>query len=388
VSRSKTIVVLHYFGQMPLMGVAMEGMHYVLGLKRLGHDVWYVEDNGANPYSPQQNSIHWDASYNWGFIKGLMERFGLGDRWAYWDPTHPEIYQGLGRQKTFELFARADALINLCGTTIMREEHMKCPVRVLVDTDPGFEQIKMASGDAGSRAYVDAHTHHWSIGEHLGAADCPVPLGHVNWIRTRPPVVLDVWRPDYAARPTHLSTIATWQHSAKNIELDGVSYQWSKHVNFQRFLDLPNRRPEKFRLAMITPNSDINALVRSHGWDVVDPVPVSDTLDHYAEFIRSSRGEFTVAKDIYVRPRTGWFSDRSVCYLASGRPVITQATGFEAHVPTGRGLFHFHDWDDIFGALDAIATDYEGHCRAARQVAGDCFDSDKVLRKSLEATGL
>jgi hypothetical protein len=139
---------------------------------------------------------------------------------------------------------------------------------------------------------------------------------------------------------------------------------------------------------MITPNSGVNALVRSHGWDVVDPVPVSDTLDHYAEFIRSSRAEFTVAKDIYVRPRTGWFSDRSVCYLASGRPVITQATGFEAHVPTGRGLFHFHDWNDIFDALDAIASDYEGHCRAARQVAGDCFDSDKVLRKSLEATGL
>ncbi|MBI1776964.1 MAG: hypothetical protein HYR63_16620 [Proteobacteria bacterium] len=386
--RAKTVLVLHYYGLMPLAGVAMEAIHYVLGLRRLGYDAWYIEDNGANPYSPRENSVVWDATYNIGFIRQMMERFGMGDRWAYWDPTRPDSYHGLSKEALFRLYGEADALINLCGTTKLRDEHMACPVRILVDTDPIFEQIKLAKGDAASATYIDAHNVLYTIGENLGDPDCPVPLGTRTWLKTRPPVIPDIWPQDFAREPAQFSTIATWQHSIKDIEFAGERYQWSKHGNFLRFLDLPNRTKQRFRLAMITPNPGVNAEVAKSGWDVVDPVPVSSSFDAYAGFIGDSRGEFTVAKDIYVRGRSGWFSDRSVCYLASGRPVITQSTAFEKRTPTGRGLFAFQDWDDIFAALEAINSDYAGHCRAAREIAVEHFDSAKVLGRMMRQVGL
>jgi hypothetical protein len=387
-SRPKTIQVLPYFGLMPLAGVAMEAIHYVLGLRRLGYDAWYIEDNGANPYSPQQNSVVWDASYNVGFIRSMMERFGMGDRWAYWDPTRADSYHGLSKDALFRLYREADALINLCGTTKLREEHMACPVRILVDTDPIFEQIKLAQGDQASAAYIDAHNVLYTIGENLGERDCPVPLAPRTWHKTRPPVIPDIWPADFARSPEAFSTIATWQHSVKDIEFEGVRYQWSKHGNFLKFLDLPNRTSQRFKLAMITPNPSVNEQVAESGWTVVDPVPVSSSFDAYAEFISDSRGELTVAKDIYVRGRSGWFSDRSVSYLAMGRPVITQSTAFEKLIPTGRGLFAFQDWDDIFAALDAVNSDYARHCRAAREIASEHFDSAKVLGRMMRNVGL
>lgn len=383
----KTVVVMHYHALMPLAGVAMEAIHYLVGLRRLGYDVWYVEDNGANPYDPRANSTTWDSSGNVAFLRGMMERFGFGERWAYWDPTRPELYHNLGRERVFRLFREADALINLCGTTKLRDEHMACPLRILIDTDPIYEQIKLAKGDRELAAYVNAHNVLCTIGENLGESDCIVPLNR-PWVRVRPPVVLDLWTPDYSLSPERFSTIGTWQHSIKDIEWQGVTYQWSKHGNFLRFLDLPKKAQQLFRLAMVTKEPETEALITRSGWDLVDPVAVSSTLDAYAAFIRDLRGEFTVAKDIYVRGRSGWFSDRSVCYLASGRPVVTQSTGFEKTIPTGHGLFAFDDEASARAALDAINSDYPGHCRAAHEIAGDYFESDKVLKRFVELVGL
>src|ERR1700731_4628561 len=186
------IVVLHFAGQMPLAGIAWQAMHYVLGLERLGFECWDVEDHGANPYDPRQNSVVMECEDNVAFVRRMMERHGLGDRWAYWDAIN-DVYHGLSREAVRALYREADGLINLCGATRLRDEHMACPVRIMVDTDPVYEQIKYAKADRAARDYLDAHTHFFPYGENIGAADCPVPLSGVAWRPTRPPVIPELW---------------------------------------------------------------------------------------------------------------------------------------------------------------------------------------------------
>jgi hypothetical protein len=384
-SRGK-VIVLHFVGQMPLAGIAWQAMHYVLGLERLGYEAWYIEDGGANPYDPRVNSVVMECGYNVGYIKTMMESHGLGDRWAYWDAIN-DVYHGLGRERVRALYSEADALINLCGATRLRDEHMACPVRIMIDTDPVYEQIKYAKADPAAREYLDAHTHFFTYGENIGAADCRVPLSGVPWRPTRPPVIPELWPID-GQQPECFSTIATWENKGKNIEFGGANYVWSKHVNFLRFLEVPKRSRQCFTMAMLPPNAAIEAEVTDQGWRLTDPRPVSAGMTAYGDFIRGSRGEFTVAKDIYVRPNSGWFSDRSVCYLASGRPVITMRTGFSKFYPVGAGLFEFSTMEEILAALDAINGDYAKHGAAARALAVEYFSSDHVVSRLLVEAGL
>ncbi len=215
-----------------------------------------------------------------------------------------------------------------------------------------------------------------------------MPLSGIDWHPTRPPVVLDLW-PEPCGEPLCFTTIATWENKGKDIEFAGSRYVWSKHVNFLRFLDLPRRRPETcFALAMDPPDAAVRAKVTNAGWNLADPGSISASMEAYRDFIARSRGEFTVAKDIYVRPNSGWFSDRSVCYLAAGRPVVTMGTGFSKFYPVGRGLFEFATEDEALAAVDAIIADYPSHSRAAREIAREHFAADRVLRALMAATGL
>jgi hypothetical protein len=378
VKQRGNIIVLHFAGQMPLAGIAWQALHYLLSLEQLGYTAWYVEDGGANPFDPAANSIAMACDYNVSYLRRIMERFGFGQRWAYWDAIH-DSYHGLSRTRVRALYREADALINLCGATRLREEHLACPIRIMVDTDPVYEQIKYAMADRASRAYLDAHTHFFTYGENLGADDCPVPLSGVRWRPTRPPVDPGLW-PDMGDVPTCFTTIGTWENKGKNIEFAGSQYVWSKHVNFLRFLDVPSHRPDTgFRMAMLPPDDSVRAVVAAGGWSLVDPRPISADMAHYRDFIVHSRGEFTVAKDIYVRPNSGWFSDRSACYLAAGRPVVTMRTGFSKFYPVGRGLFEYSSRDEALAGIDAIASDYRGHSLAARELAREYFAPDRVL---------
>jgi hypothetical protein len=386
-SKRGRILVLHFVGQMPLAGIAWQAMHYLLGLERLGYEAWYIEDGGANPYDPRAASVAMECDYNVGFLRRAMERYGFGGRWAYWDAIN-DVYHGLPREQVCRLYAEADALINLCGATRLREEHLACPRRVLIETDPVYEQFKLAKGDAAARAYLGAHTDFFTYGENLGAADCPVPLCGIPWRPTRPPVTPDLW-PLSDDMPSCFSTIATWENKGKDIEFEGACYVWSKHVNFLRFLDLPQRRRDTcFELAMTPPDAAVERTVAGAGWRLVDPGPVSADMADYRDFIAGSRGEFTVAKDIYVRPNSGWFSDRSACYLAAGRPVVTMRTGFSKFYPVGEGLFEFSTHEEALGGIDAIAADYRRHSRAARELACEYFAADKVIGALTEAIGL
>ena len=229
----------------------------------------------------------------------------------------------------------------------------------------------------------------FTFGEGLDAPDGGVPIEKFRWLPTRQPVALELW--DNPHRPNSraaYNTITTWHNQGKDIVWRGDTWYWTKDREFEKFLDLPRHRPAvEFELAA-TVDEKVQRRLRGHGWRQIPSLDISRDIDRYRDYIRQSRGEFTVARDQYVRPRTGWFSDRSACYLAAGRPVITQETGFSRFFPTGKGLFGFQTMDDILKAVDAIQSDYEGNCRAARELAAEYFAAEKVVGSLMQRAGL
>ena len=409
-SRPLRLVVLGMMGRMPLAGVVWQVLHYLEGFRRLGFDVYYVEDTGAWPYNPEENTVAADSSYSIGLLRQVMATYGFSDRWAYRDVMRDCSF-GLSEPQIQRLFDQTDILVNLTASTVLRAEHLRVPVRVYLETDPVLPQIEVARGNSSYLEQLGAHTHHFTYGENLGAPDCGVPIERFRYLPTRQPVILDWWtgpsHPGGNGAPTApracFTTIANWRQSGKDIEWNGEHYTWSKHHEFLKFLDLPKRAPQPLELALALKSgagteehswsglSDVDAealrLLTSHGWQVVNAMSFSKQTQPYRDYILHSRGEFTVAKDQNVRLRSGWFSDRSACYLAAGRPVITQDTGFGKFLSTGEGLFGFNTIEEILGALEAVNSDYEKHSRAARVIAEEYFKAETVLAKLIEDLG-
>jgi hypothetical protein len=370
-----------------MAGILWQALHYLVGFRKLGHDVYYVEESGAPPYDPRVKSIVPDPTYNVACLQQTLERFGFADRWAYWDMIGDRYY-GLSRDQLRVLHETADVIVNLCGATPPPAATKRRGLWLYIETDPVFEQIRAAQGAADTIEFLARHDACFTYGENLGASDCPIPLAGVAWQKTRPPVVLSLW--DERADPTcrHFSTVATWHNKGKDITFQGQTYYWSKHVNFLNFLDLPRHTPQSLELAVEIEDQKVRADLAARGWRLADAAKPSATVEGYREYIYASRGEFTVAKDIYVRPRTGWFSDRSVCYLAAGKPVVTQETGFGKFIPTGHGLFAFSTLEEAVSALATVNADYVRHTHAARQIAAEYFAADKVLGKLLRDAGV
>ena len=390
------VVVLGMMGRTPFAGVAWQVLHYLEGFRRLGHDVYYVEDTGDWPYDPEQNTISEDCRYTVNYIGRLMEWCGLSGRWAYVAAAQGNRAFGMSDAQVAELFRRADGLVNLTGATVLREEHRRVPVRVYLETDPVLPQIEVAQGRRFTIDLLEAHTHHFTYGENLGAADCLVPVGRFRYLPTRQPVVLEWWDtpgPGLGGRPSmpaarRFTTIASWQQSGKDVEWNGEAYAWSKHHEFLKFIDLPRRTDQVLELALACGDDDALRLLRANSWRVVDALGLSRDCFPYRDYVRGSDGEFTVAKDQNIRLRSGWFSDRSATYLAAGKPVITQDTAFGKVLPTGRGLFAFRTAEDVLAALDAVARDYAGQSRAAREIAAEYFAAEKVVGRLAEQAGL
>jgi hypothetical protein len=285
---------------------------------------------------------------------------------------------------------RADALVNVSAVTVLGEEHMQVPVRIYLETDPVLAQIEIAQGNQRTVGLLAAHTHHFTYGENFGAPDCTVPLDRFTYHPTRQPVILDWWRPrpgDGPPRPS-FTTVASWKQTSKDIEWQGELLTWSKDVQFQLVLDLPRRVSRPLELALAIDDDDAVARLSAAGWSVVPARPLSDDLDRYRDYVRVSAGEFSVAKAQYARLRSGWFSDRTACYLAGGRPAVVQDTGFGSVLPRGEGLFAFDTIDEAAAAIDAIDSDYDRHARAAAELAREYFDAEVVLGRLLTDAGL
>jgi hypothetical protein len=372
-------VVLHLAGRYPLGGIGWQAVHYVLGLARLGHDVYYVEDSGGPyPYDPRVRSVVEDSSYSVAFLADVMGRFGLADRWVYVDGV-TGIHHGLSRDRLTRIYQDADALFNVCGATKLTEVHLQCPIRVYLETDPVFEQIRVAEGDRQAIEALEEHTHYFTYGENLGQPDCPIPLEKFAWRPTRPPVIPDLWSAPIDPRAERFTTVATWKNVGKDIHFRGETYFWSKHLNFLRVIDLPSRTRQPLEMALEVDDPAARDLLTRNGWILTDAFQVSRDLTTYQRHIQRSRGEFTVAKDLVARTRSGWFSDRSVCYLAAGKPVVTQDTGFGKYIPAGVGLLAFETVEEAAAALDEVNRDYERHCREAGRIAQEYFAADRIL---------
>jgi hypothetical protein len=383
-----TIVLLGMTGRTPFAGVAWQALHYLAGFRRLGYDVYYVEDTGDWPYDPEQNAITDDCRFTTKYLARLMAWCGLPEHWAYRSDAQGGKYFGPAGDHVAHLLERAQVLVNLTGATLLREEHLRVPVRVYLETDPVMPQIEVALGRSFTIDLLDAHTHHFSYGENLGAPDCGVPVVRYRYRPTRQPVVLEWWREGVPPPGARFTTVASWEQRDKDIVWRGERYLWSKHHEFLKFLDVPARTGERFELALACDDVGAKRLLRSHGWSVVDALALSRDILTYRDYLWKSRGEFTVAKDQNIRLRSGWFSDRSACYLAAGRPVVTQDTGFGKALPTGEGLFAFKSMGEVLAAFDAIRTDPRRHRRAARALAEEFFRAETVLGKLLSDVGL
>jgi hypothetical protein len=385
-SRGKIVV----FGIMfwyPLAGMTYQFLHYLIGLRRLGYDPYYVEDSGRWIFDPRLNSFSPDVTGNLAAVLPALQAHGFGERWAFRGNYPGGQCHGMTESQLLSLYREADAFLNVTGSQEIREEHLVCKRRLYVESDPFRSQVKVAQGDPVMTAMLEAHDTLFTFGENIGAPDCESPVERFQWLPTRQPVVLDLWNHPAAQPGPAFNTITTWQNAGKDIEWRGQTYYWTKDREFEKFIDLPRQSGAAFELAS-TLEDPVRSKLAGHGWGCVDSLAVSSDLDGYRDFIQRARGEFTVSRDQYVRPRTGWFSDRSACYLAAGRPVITQDTGFGKILPTKKGLFAFHTVEEVLAAIDAITRDYTGHCRAAREIAHEFFAAEKVIGSLMERAGL
>jgi len=384
-SKGKIIVfgILFWY---PLAGVTYQFLHYLIGLRRLGYDPYYIEDSGRWIYDPRINEFSPDATNNLQAIVPVLEAHGFGDRWAF-RGNYPEgKCYGMTEPQILQLYRDADAFLNVTGAQELREEHLGCKRRIYVESDPFASQVKVAKKDEGMIKALAAHDTLFSFGENLGAQDCDVPIEKFQWLPTRQPVVVDLWNNGQVGGSAYTS-ITTWHNKGKNLEWRGDTWYWTKDREFEKFLDLPQRRPQQFELATGV-GEEVQRLLRDHRWRQLDSVDISRDADRYRAYIQQSRAEFTVARDQYVRPKTGWFSDRSACYLAAGRPVITEETGFSKFIPAGKGLFGFKTMEDVLNAVDKIESDYEGNCQAAREIATEYFGAEKVVGSLMKRAGL
>jgi hypothetical protein len=385
-----TIIVWGMLASFPFGGMTWQVLHYLVGLRKLGFDVWYVEDTDNEFLEPA--TFDWQTveyAANVAYLAKYMNWLGLGERWLFRPPGTQDICLGAGQLDGLaKLYKSADAVMNLCGYHALRPEHDSINCLIYLQTDPMVDQVKVAEQDAKTIEQLDAYNYLFTYGENLGQSDCLVPIERYHWYPTRPPVHLDWWATDSPPAVTAaLTTISNWKHWDNDIIWQGEHYYWRKDREFRCFIDLPAKSPLPIELALEGIDAPEQAELINHGWQIISSRTLSDPIA-YRNYICTSLGEFTVTKDQYARPRTGWFSDRSVCYLAAGRPVITQETGFSKFLPTGKGLFAFKTMDDILAALDAIESDYAGNCRAAQEIAAECFAAEKVIGHLMARAGL
>jgi hypothetical protein len=389
--KRKKIVVMGFTAGVPIAGVIWQHIHYIVGLQRLGHEVYYIEDSARYAYNPATYELNEDYRYAAAILAKLAAQFDFEGRWSYCarylkgDPT-----AGMPKSRIVELYKEADLILNICGTQEFNEDLSKSDRIVYVESDPGVEQIKVDKGEQSTIDYLNKHRALFTFGENVGSPEFPVPLHNMTWLSTRQPVVTDLWKtgtPPPAG--SVFTTIANWNTSGrKDIEWRGDKYLWSKSLEFLRYVQAPSRSGEEFELATNIKEEDIRTLFQKNRWRFADPEPMSIDYNDYLRYIQNSKGEYTAAKDQYVRLNTGWFSDRTACYLAAGRPAITQETGFTKHYGGKRGLFAFSTLDEIAEAIKEINADYATHSRAAYEIAREYFEAEKVLASLIDRAGI
>jgi hypothetical protein len=384
------LVVLGMMGRCPFGGQTWLYINWLRGLQALGHDVVYVEDDATWPYDPRANSMVDDPGYAAAYLDRVTREIGLRGKWAY-RPLYrgSEECYGMSAAQLRQLYKDCDALLNVCGATVLNDDHQAANYRIYVETDPVTNQLEIANGKEKTLQVFRDHDAIVTYGENYGAPDCGVPTDGFVYRTMRQPIDTSLWRYHFDAGPASYTTIGNWKQQGQDMVWNGETFYWSKHHEFLKFLDLPRRRPgQSFRLFLNIDDAADRQRLLDHGWALESPLERSLDPWGYQELFRASRAEWTVAKDQNVRLRSGWFSERDACYLATGKPVIAQSTGFEKYLPCGEGLFAFRTMDDILAAVDRIESDYARACRAARAIAEEHLEARAVCWRFLASLGL
>jgi hypothetical protein len=384
IASKKKLVLLGIMSRHPVAGVIWQTIHYLVGFERLGYEVYYVEAHACMP-TKFMESAEDDASRKAvDFLHNTLKRFGFENRWAFHALHADGCCYGMTESKLKDLYSSADLIINLHGATVPLPEHYATGRLVYLETDPVASQIELYHNVQQTTDFLEPHCAFFTFGENYGNADCKLPVSErFKFKPTRQPVVLDFWYPFTNGSNQTFTTVGNWQQQWRDVIYQGEVYRWSKHYEFEKFIDLPRHTAQTFELALSSFNDEIKLHLEDKGWKVVEAMSFSRDIDLYRDYIIRSHGEFTVAKDQNVRLRSGWFSDRSATYLAAGRPVITQETGFSNILPTGQGLFSFMTMEEIKSALEAINSNYKFHSETAFIISKEYFNYDVVLKKLL-----
>ncbi len=382
-------IVTGMIASYPVGGVLWDYGQYALGLEQLGFEVFYLEDTGWQTYDPRKGEYGEDCSYAVEFLPKALGALSptLAKRWRFRN-MDGKTY-GLDDASFADVLHSANLFLNVSGGTLLREEYMPCRRKVLIESDPGWNHFRnfprwdANPGWHGSHGFR-AHDFFFTYAERLGQSGCILPDLGLAWQPTRPPVVMDCWR----AEPPggKWTTVMTWKNFQETIEYQGLKYG-TKELEFGKVEKLPVHTKAKLEIA-VGGDQAPRERWRGLGWSVVESQDISRTAEDYRRYIQASRGEFSVAKNVYVATGSGWFSCRSVCYLAAGLPVVVQDTGFSKLIPTGEGLFAFSNLEEAACAIESVESDYARHQKAAHELARTHFASDVVLGDLLKRIGL
>ena len=381
-SQSLRIIVLGYVVRGPLGGMVWSNLQYLQGLAQLGHDVWFVEDSDDYPscYDPVADSTSTDPAYGLQFAQAAFERIGFGERWMYYD-AHTSLWHGPGARDWQSVLHSADLLLNLCGVNPIRPWLQSIKVRALVDEDPAFTQIRNLT-DEWSKQRTLEHNVFFTFAKNFGKPRCTVPDDGIAWRATHQPLLLDSIRATPGVPGGNFTTVMQW-NSYPPREFGNRSYGM-KSDSFEAYVTLPQRVPQERLELGLGASTPIHERLKVSGWRTVDArIPTRDPWI-YQDYVSASKAEFSVAKQGYVTSRSGWFSERSVTYMASGRPVVIQDAGFTDWLPCGVGILPFSTPDEAVAAMEDASARYDMHCRAARELAEQYFDSRKVLGQLVE----
>jgi hypothetical protein len=382
------IVVTGLIGQYPFGGVIWDYIQYVLGFQALGHDVCYLEDTGVWPYDPVKETITDDCTYQVEALRRIMESFDLGDRWIYRNAADGRFY-GAGEAMAREWLKYGDLLVNVSTASWLTDYEVGVKHQMFLDGDPMFTQIGMHDPDKGDYTRrLRAHDSHFSFGLKLGDPDCRVPDTGIRWRKTLQPVMLDWWPFETEAPEDQFTTVMNWASYQPKV-WQGEEFG-QKDVEFLKFIDLPRHTPQRMVVAMGQGigRKRPTEMLEQAGWTILEPDQVIPDHVTYREFLRRSKGEWSVAKHGYVAGRTGWFSCRTACYLALGRPAVVQDTGWTEHLPHGEGLIAFSTLEEAVDGIARINRDYERHRRAARAFAEKYLDARVVCQDLLDQAGI
>ena len=370
------IVCSGHIVRLPFGGHSWHHLQYLLGLRQLGHEVIFFEDYGwsYSCYDPPTKSLTNEPKYGLSYTQELLAKFGLENSWCYLGEDGSS--HGMTRDELAQACRDCDLYINLSNINWIPEIR-ECRRRVLIDTDPVFTQI----GSFGIGGPFDDYHALFTYGENVGKGNCSMPTAGKEWLPTRQPVVLENWVAAPGDPLAPYTTVVNWSNFGDK-EYRGQIYG-QKDREFEAFLSLPLEVGENMEIAAGAPSEVIDRL-KQGGWRVIDAWSVTKDPFVYRQYLSDSRAEFCVAKHAYVSTWSGWFSDRSSAYLASGRPTIIQDTGFSDFLPTGVGLISYRNNEEAVLGIGKIKDDYDHHCLMARKIAEEYFDATKVLTDILE----